>query len=292
MANSWFKFYGQDWLTDPKVISLSHTDRLCFITLLCLASASRHDDYKITGINELTLFSLAHLSWNPYESDGWGGATGVLQRLNDNAMITLGDNGDIVIKRFKDRQESNLTGYERIKRYREKAKQSKKANDNTNDNAMITLDKIREEKIIQEKTGDKIAQQQAVANKNPMSYEHLNDGEVQYTEENPKKKKSKYGNRGQFIGGLTGWYCRLKGEVAAGAYLKDMAALVDIVDKQYPNYTKDKVALEIKSRITVYKLYQEAKHLSWSISGVLKNWNAINDVYAAKTNFTHDDIMP
>lgn len=151
--SQWFKFYGQDWLIDPKVISLSYTDRLCFVSLLCLASSSRHEDYRITGLTPETLLSLSHITFDPYNdtSDDWNELLNVLKRLNDNAMITLHDNGDIVINRFKDRQESQLTGYERIKKWREKHKENsedkpKKDVNVINDNAMITIDKRREDK--------------------------------------------------------------------------------------------------------------------------------------------------
>lgn len=162
--SKWFKFYGQDWMTDPKVIRLTPEQRLCFVTLMCLASASRHDDYRITGLTPEVLLSISHITPDPYNDTGqWEKNLKTLDVFNDNEMITLHDNGDIVIKRFKERQESQLTGYERIKKYREKQKQDKnieQINTTTkpkkdskviNDNKMITVEKRRVEKKREDK---------------------------------------------------------------------------------------------------------------------------------------------
>ena len=88
MNSHWFKFYGQDWLTDLKIIMLSPVDRLCFITLLCLASTT--DDAVIKNCNENALIELTHLYNNPYDDkdNDYNRAIGCLKRFNDNAMIT------------------------------------------------------------------------------------------------------------------------------------------------------------------------------------------------------------
>ena len=51
----WFKFYGQDYLTDPKMLSLSPTEKALWITILCLASANNG---VIKYINEEKLMTL------------------------------------------------------------------------------------------------------------------------------------------------------------------------------------------------------------------------------------------
>jgi len=148
----WFKFYGKDWLTDIKVVRICVEDRLCFITLLCLAN---NDDLPgiIKNCNEESIIEITHLYENPYDSDNEvSRARGFLKRLHDNGMITLHDNGDVTVTNFNKRQQKQLSGYERVKKYREKHKISLQGkdmitNDNVNDNAMITLDKIREDKI-------------------------------------------------------------------------------------------------------------------------------------------------
>jgi len=149
----WFKFYGKDWLTDLKVIQMSVEDRLCFITLLCLSSAS--DNGVVKKCDEHALIELTHLYDNPYETNNeYSRACGVLKRLNDNEMITIDNNGDVTVKNFSKRQGRSLTGYERVKKYRER----QKAFENKvilNDNEMITddnaNDNVREDKRREEK---------------------------------------------------------------------------------------------------------------------------------------------
>lgn len=132
----WFKFYGQDYLSDPKMLSLGAGSRSCWITLLSYSSVN--DNGMITFLSEDQLMYQAGLEPN---GDEWKKTKGVLERLEKLGMIHL-DNGMITIKNWEKRQETNLTSYERVKRYREKKQ---------DDNAKITL----EEKRIDKKRIDK-----------------------------------------------------------------------------------------------------------------------------------------
>jgi hypothetical protein len=122
----WFKFYGQDFLSDPKILALTACERSCWITLLSYGSIN--DNGMITFLNEEQLMAQAGII--PMH-DEWDNTIGVLKKLEKLQMITL-DNEVITISNWKKRQETNLTGYERVKKWR------KKQNDNTNDNTMIT----------------------------------------------------------------------------------------------------------------------------------------------------------
>ena len=135
----WFKFYGQDFLTDPKILQLGSNDRSCWITLLCYASIN--DNGVITFLSEHQLMVSAGLEPTFEE---WDRTVGVLERLSKLGMITVGDNGMITVLNWHKRQETNLSGYERVKRWREK-----KRLDNANDNDRIDknrIDKIRVKK--------------------------------------------------------------------------------------------------------------------------------------------------
>ena len=151
MNSHWFKFYGQDWLTDTKLIKMSVEDRLCFLTLLCLASST--DDGVINNCDEEALIQLTHLYNDPYETPNeYTRAQGCLQRFGEKGMITNDNAGSVTVVNFLKRQGSNLTGYERVKKFRENHKDKPKEipkviNDNVNDNGMITSDKIRVDKI-------------------------------------------------------------------------------------------------------------------------------------------------
>jgi len=127
----WFKFYGQDYLSDPKILALSGSERSCWITLLAYGSVD--DNGMITFLDEQTLMAQSGIS--PMNEE-WESTLGVLEKLKNLKMITV-DNGVITILNWKKRQETSLTGYERVRRYRKKHK---------NDNAVITSDKIRIDK--------------------------------------------------------------------------------------------------------------------------------------------------
>jgi hypothetical protein len=147
---NWFKFYGQDWLTDIKVLRLSIEDRLCYLTLLCLAAAS-DDPGLIKKCDEEAIIELSHIPFDPCDTDNpFERAKGFLKRLNDNAMITFHDNGDVTVNNFMKRQGQSLTGYERVKKYREKQRKlaSKVIKDNVHDNVgdNTRLDKSRLDK--------------------------------------------------------------------------------------------------------------------------------------------------
>ena len=128
----WFKFYGQDYLCDPKILALSASERSCWITLLSYGSVN--DNGVITYLNEEQLMMQAGVSPTHEE---WESTKGILERLVRMEMIQY-DNGLITIINWLKRQETNLTGYERVKRHRQKKQ---------NDNKKITLDKIRVDKI-------------------------------------------------------------------------------------------------------------------------------------------------
>ena len=136
----WFKFYGGDYLGDPKILSLTAQERSCWITLLCYASLT--EDGKIRHLTEEILITQAGVSFDPYDDTEMKNLKDILKKLEALSMITF-DNSTISITNWKKRQESNLTGYERIKRFRAKNKEKM-----TYDNEMITLDKTRLDKNI------------------------------------------------------------------------------------------------------------------------------------------------
>lgn len=126
----WFKFYGEDYLSDPKMLSLSSSERSCWITLLAYGSVN--DNGMITFLSEEQLMAQAGISPS---CEDWDYTKGILEKLVKLKMITI-DNGMITILNWRKRQDTSLTSYERVKRYRKKHK---------NDNAMITLEENRRE---------------------------------------------------------------------------------------------------------------------------------------------------
>ncbi len=139
---NWFKFYGGEYLSDPKMLALGSPERSCWLTLLCYASMTDKGGI-IKHLSEEML--MAQSGIDPMD-DIWDRTHGVLKKFEKLEMITL-DNDTIVIINWKKRQEMSLTPYERVKRYREKLKSKdiKDNADNKSDNDRV--DKIRVDKI-------------------------------------------------------------------------------------------------------------------------------------------------
>jgi hypothetical protein len=145
IMQNWFKFYGGEYLCDPKMLSLSPAERSCWITLLCYASISDIPG-EIKHLTEERLMSVAGLD---NTRDEWGETLGVLKKLENLEMIRA-DNGMITIINYRKRQDYALSSYERVKKHREL-----KRNDNemiTHDNEVKQNDNTRiEENRIEEK---------------------------------------------------------------------------------------------------------------------------------------------
>ncbi len=144
----WFKFYGQDWLTDLKVMGMSMEDRLCFVTLLCLASSSDKGGV-ICNCSEEAIIRLSNIpDWVTEDHNPAEKAKGCLERYAALQIVTLARNGDVTVNAFSRRQGENLSNAERQKTYRErlKTKSSKRNTSNVtryNDsNARIDKNRI------------------------------------------------------------------------------------------------------------------------------------------------------
>ena len=97
---------------------MSIEDRLCFITLLCLAS-SADERGLIRNCDEEAVIKLTNLYDDPYDDDNpYQRAHGFLKRCNALQIVTLHDNGDVTVRAFERRQAENLSNAERQKNYR------------------------------------------------------------------------------------------------------------------------------------------------------------------------------
>lgn len=126
----WFKFYYNKWLSDLGVGRLRPEDRLCFITLLCLASQSDERNGVVLRVDEEQLITLTRLPVNIYDDQKspYHNAIGCLKRMEDEGMILLRTEGEILIINYEKRQNSQLTGAERAKKYRDSHKESDERN--------------------------------------------------------------------------------------------------------------------------------------------------------------------
>ncbi len=138
MANQWFKFFGGEYLSDPKMLALSSSERSCWITLLCYTSVindTENDNEYVKHVTEERLMLQAGIDIG---SDEWEKTKGVLSKFEELEMIHI-DNEVITVLNWKKRQQSSLTPYERVKRHREK-----KRNDNANDNRRVDKSRVEE----------------------------------------------------------------------------------------------------------------------------------------------------
>lgn len=149
MANQWFKFYGAEYLSDPKMDRLSVQERSCWLTLLCMASQT---DGTIKYISVEGLLNKSGIRFDPFDTTEWEKAQNVLVTFEQYEMIIIHKDGVIEIKNWDKRQERTAqTPYERVKKHRENKR--KIENDNENDNGDNENDNDRiEENRIEENT--------------------------------------------------------------------------------------------------------------------------------------------
>lgn len=139
----WFKFYGQDFQTDPKIGFLNPLQKLMWVNLLCIASQDEEHSGVLKFISENHLKAISGITDNQFNDD-WDRTTGTLALFEEMGLIENIDKNTIKIKNFKSRQDTNLTDAERAKRYREKKNVTNVTQ--TSQNSHTRLDKIRIDK--------------------------------------------------------------------------------------------------------------------------------------------------
>lgn len=119
--NQWFKFYGGEFLSDPKIASLSAQERSCWMTLLSLASISSTPG-MVEFLTVEVLLTKSGITLDPYNPEEWNASLAVLDKFVRMKMISKSDDGVIEILNWQKRQETALTVAERQARYRENKK--------------------------------------------------------------------------------------------------------------------------------------------------------------------------
>jgi N-terminal phage replisome organiser (Phage_rep_org_N) len=151
-ANKWYKFYGGEYLSDPKIENLTPQERSCWITLLCLASMSTNGKGVIEFLTVEVLLNKSGIQFDPYHPEEWDRSLGVLSKLERMRMITKLENGDIQITNWLKRQETNLTDAERAKSYRDRKRNVTQSSHNKVMNVTQEENRIDKNRI---DTGDK-----------------------------------------------------------------------------------------------------------------------------------------
>lgn len=117
MANLWFKFYGGEYLADPKMAALSPQERSCWLTLLCLASMATVQG-EIGFLTVEVLLDKSGIIFDPYNPEEWNNNLGVLKKFEKMKMLSLNEDGSVSVLNWEKRQEHNLTVAERVAKSR------------------------------------------------------------------------------------------------------------------------------------------------------------------------------
>ena len=140
---NWFKFYGQEFLTDLKIKQLSVGHQLAWVYILCLAS---QNNGVIKYLDEHSLKGLMGLQ---VTDDNWTEIDGCLESFEALQMITI-SNKIVTVLRYGVRQMQNLSNAERQKKYRETHKIASKTVTDSNvtqsNDSNARIDKIRIDK--------------------------------------------------------------------------------------------------------------------------------------------------
>jgi hypothetical protein len=128
----WFKFYGQDFLTDSKLGGLNPFQRLMWVALLCVASQDDKKTGVIRFLEERRLVALAGLNYDDMESM-YGTREGVtLVTFCDMGLVTRLDENTIVVTNYNRKQTEQSTSAERMSLHRAKKKEMAKVSHVTN----------------------------------------------------------------------------------------------------------------------------------------------------------------
>lgn len=168
----WFKFYSSRWLSDLRIKKLSTVDRLLFITLMCVTNVTDESDER-TGVvydfDESAIILATGLHHNTdYDNDyaycEYSEATGFSKRLEKAGLIEFIDESTITIVNYQKRQQSNLSGAERAKKYREKKKLEDTVTKPSHSNVTNVQNRnARVEKSRVEKSRDRIIVQDGIS---------------------------------------------------------------------------------------------------------------------------------
>jgi hypothetical protein len=175
----WFKFYHNKWLSDPAIITLAAEDRLCYLTILCLAAQDDERQGKVTRCNEDAILSVTHINSEV--------GKGVLQRLSERGLIQVESNGDIFVPKFAKRQQVALTNAERQARFRKKQNSNAEV---TACNEEVTLDKIRGEEI---RGDNSITTPKKKKSSKPKKHKYGEYKNVLLSDDEKQKLKEKFG---------------------------------------------------------------------------------------------------
>lgn len=117
----WFKFYGQDFLTDSKIGALNPLQKLLWVVLLCIASQDEEKTGIIKFLTEERLKELAGITDNPFNDD-WQRTNETLETFCNMGLVSMPDQETIIIVNYEKMQQQNMTSTERVQAFRARQK--------------------------------------------------------------------------------------------------------------------------------------------------------------------------
>lgn len=136
----WFKFYGKDFMVDPKIRRLSAIHQLMYVYMLCYASTT--DDGVIEYLTEDIL--AAHCNLTPLDEDYKKTRNFITTVKNMGMVDVVGDS--ITVIKYLSRQQRQMTDAERAKRYRDRKKEQDSDVRHEDNVTNVTIDKSRVDK--------------------------------------------------------------------------------------------------------------------------------------------------
>ena len=222
MANQWFKFYGGEYLADPKMAALTPQERSCWITILCLASmATCQGDIGFLTVE--VLLSKSGIVFDPYNPDEWNNNLGVLKKFENMKMLKLREDGSVFVKNWEKRQEHNLTVAERVAKSRLKKKnvtinvtnvttEENRIEENREEKREDTPAQIAKSFFEGGKHYDEIREEMSVKVKQPILDNELNKFNLYWTEPNKSGTKVRWEQQNTFDvrRRLVTWFSKIK----------------------------------------------------------------------------------
>lgn len=135
----WFKFYGQDYLTDSKLGSLNPFQRLMWVTLLCIASQDENKSGVLKHINEARVMALSGLNYEDMESMYGVQQNETLETFCNMGLVTWINKDTLLIKNYNKKQTQQSTSTERVAAWRERNQAKDSHTQHVTDETNVTL---------------------------------------------------------------------------------------------------------------------------------------------------------
>lgn len=147
----WFKFYGQDFLTDSKLGSLNPYQRLMWVTLLCVASQDEEKSGVLKFMKESRIVALSGIHYEDLDSMYGIREGDTFSIFEELGLISFPDEKTLVIVNYSRKQNENMTGAERMSALRARKNALYEPSVTQSDNVTsqsdksVTLEETREE---------------------------------------------------------------------------------------------------------------------------------------------------